>query len=192
MINNKASNISPFGPPLLTNTTLTELCLNGNGITDVSVLAAGLRAQNVLTRLFLSMNKIADICELGEALAKNTSLTELRLSTNRIRDISSFVKALATNTTLKTLKLNRNRISDPSAQKLVAPLNARTQGLSLEVEGNKISDSTLRDLEKTQDRFPPPNPATEFLADLFNDDDTLRNAAFQAPPHGNRIRPSDG
>ena len=120
------------------------------------------------------MNKIVDVSELGASLVANTSLKELRISTNRITDIASFAKALETNTTLQTLKLNRNKITDASARQLVAPLNARAQWLALELEGNKVSAATLKLLEATQQNHPPPNPATELLADLFAEDGTLK------------------
>ena len=83
-------------------TSLTELRLNDNNITDISPLA-GLTN---LERLFLANNKITDV----SALAGLTNLIELSLRFNAIADISALVDLID----LKWLWLRGNLLNDSS------------------------------------------------------------------------------
>ena len=95
---NKITDISILGS--LTN--LTELNLSGNRITDISILGS----LTNLTKLDLRYNQITDITFLGSL----TNLTKLDLSYNQITNIS-FLGSL---TNLTKLDLSYNQITDIS------------------------------------------------------------------------------
>ena len=103
-------------------TGLTYLDLQGNSISDISMLS-GLTA---LTYLNLSENSITDI----SALRRLTSLTKLHLNGNSISDIS----ALAGLTALTDLNLSENSISNISALRRLTALT------DLNLSENSITD----------------------------------------------------
>ena len=103
-------------------TSLTDLLLRGNSISDISALS-GLTS---LRRLSLGGNSISDI----GALSGLTSLTYLLLGGNSISDIS----ALSGLTSLEILHLGVNSISDISA------LSGLTSLRGLYFDYNSISD----------------------------------------------------
>jgi len=115
---NQITDISILG--WLTN--LTTLNLDHNRITDISFLGW----LTNLTTLHLGLNQISDINSLGSLI----NLTTLNLSLNQITDISS----LGWPTNLTTLHLNGNRISDFSS------LGSLTNLTTLSLAGNQITD----------------------------------------------------
>jgi internalin A len=115
---NQITDISILGS--LTN--LTTLNLDHNRITDISILGS----LTNLTTLNLRLNQISDFSSLGWLI----NLTTLNLSLNQITDISS----LGWPTNLTTLHLNANRISDFSSLGSLANLT------TLSLAGNQITD----------------------------------------------------
>ena len=117
--------------PLEDLTTLTWLYLNGNAITDISALAAATK----LTNLFLPNNAITDISALAgltELIELHLGNTTTELGSNAISDIS----ALAGLTKLTGLYLSNNSISDITA------LTSLTALTDLSLAGNSISGIT--------------------------------------------------
>ncbi|MCC8377742.1 MAG: hypothetical protein LN567_05110 [Rickettsia endosymbiont of Graphium doson] len=92
------------------NTSLTELSLAYNNISDATIIEA--LNYNILTSLILKGNFIADdgATKIGEYLANNNSLTFLDLSTNRIENGDRIGEALRNNNTLTYLDLSENKI----------------------------------------------------------------------------------
>eukprot|EP01051_Picozoa_sp_SAG22_P021900 SAG22_NODE_5024_length_1104_cov_36.069652_2_plen_234_part_00 len=109
-----------WGTPALTS--LTELDLESNQITDIAPLSA----LTSLTELDLESNQITDIAPLSAL----TSLTTLWLEKNQITDIAP----LSALTSLTTLWLEKNQITD------LAPLSAMTSLTILVISGNQITD----------------------------------------------------
>tara|TARA_Y100000389_G_scaffold79506_1_gene76252 strand:- start:1218 stop:2126 length:909 start_codon:yes stop_codon:yes gene_type:complete len=109
---NQITDITALGNALKTNSTLTELYLGGNQITDIKALANALSTNAKLTFLYLNSNQITDITALANALLTNTTLFELHLWSNQITDIKALANALKTNSTLKRLWLFDNQIAD--------------------------------------------------------------------------------
>ncbi len=103
-------------------TSLTELTLNSNSISDISVVSDLIN----LTRLYLNGNSISNI----SAVSGLTNLTRLNLSNNRISDIS----AVSGLTQLEWLFLSSNNISDISA------VSGLTNLTNLSLGFNRISD----------------------------------------------------
>ncbi len=102
--------------------SLTELTLNDNKISDIKPLAS----LTNLTAITLNDNQIIDI----KPLASLTNLTALNLANNQIIDI----KPLASLTNLTAITLNDNHISD------IKPLASLTNLTALNLAHNKISD----------------------------------------------------
>ena len=79
-----------IGIGLMFNTTLTELNLDRNNISDEGaiVIGEGLKINTTLIKLRLSMNKISDegAIVIGEGLKINTTLIKLSLLINNISD----------------------------------------------------------------------------------------------------------
>ncbi len=98
---------------LQTNTTLTALNLEWNGIdaAGATALATVLQTNTTLTALNLEWNDIgaAGATALATALQTNTTLTELNLDGNDIGAAGStaLATALQTNTTIISLHLGR-------------------------------------------------------------------------------------
>ena len=104
-------------------TTLRDLRLGGNNISDVTALGR----LTALDTLQLGDNNIADVTALGRL----TQLFQLTLNDNRIADVA----ALENLTSLQTLDLARNNISD-------ATVLGRLQSLRrLRLDGNRIADA---------------------------------------------------
>jgi internalin A len=102
--------------------SMTELCLRYNLITDISFLGS----LTNLTTLDLNSNLITDISSLGLL----TNLTTLDLNCNKINDISS----LGSLTNLTTLDLNENKITD------ISFLGSLTNLTELSLGNNRITD----------------------------------------------------
>ncbi|MEG4626277.1 leucine-rich repeat protein [Microcoleus sp. w1-18aA5] len=102
--------------------SMTELDLNRNRITDISFLGS----LTNLTTLDLSYNQISDISSLGSL----TNLTTLSLRGNQITDISS----LGSLTNLTTLDFGDNKITDFSF------LGSLTNLTTLNLYNNQITD----------------------------------------------------
>jgi internalin A len=116
--NNRITDIS-F---LASLTNLTTLSLHNNQITDISFLGS----LTNLTTLDLHNNQITDISFLGSL----TNLTRLHLNNNRITDIS-FLGSL---TNLTTLNLSYNQITD------ISFLGSLTNLTTLSLYNNQITD----------------------------------------------------
>ncbi|MFP5273697.1 leucine-rich repeat domain-containing protein [Coleofasciculus sp.] len=104
--------------------SLTNLFLGGNQITDVSPLSS----LTNLTELKLARNQITDVSPLSSL----TNLTELKLWDNQITDISP----LSSLTNLTELSLNYNQITD------VSPLSSLTNLTWLDFQDNPIAQPT--------------------------------------------------
>ena len=119
----KISSISDF--TLLTQylTSLTEINLFYNSISDVTPLAQ----LTSLTELNLSRNSISDVTPLAQL----TSLTELNLSRNSISDVTP----LAQLTSLTELNLASNNISD------ITPLAQLSDGTIIYANQNPVNFS---------------------------------------------------
>jgi len=102
--------------------TLTELALNNNEISDIQPL----ESLTNLTGLLLANNEISDI----KPLESLTNLTVLSLDHNQISDI----KPLESLTKLIMLTLTDNQISD------IKPLEFLTNLIALLLDNNRISD----------------------------------------------------
>ncbi|MEG4338481.1 leucine-rich repeat domain-containing protein [Microcoleus sp. D3_18_C2] len=102
--------------------SMTELNLCGNRITDISSLGS----LTNLTTLNLTLNKITDISSLGSL----TNLTTLNLNYNQITDIS----ILGSLTNLTTLHLGYNKITD------ISFLGSLTNLTRLDLDKNEITD----------------------------------------------------
>ena len=127
--------------------SMTELDLNSNQITDISSLAS----LTNLTTLHLTCNQITDISSLGSltnltalylwdnqitdisVLRELTNLTTLCIEYNQITDISS----LASLTNLTTLYLACNQITD------ISSLGSLTNLTTLALYGNQITDISV-------------------------------------------------
>ena len=116
--NNEITDISFLGS--LTHLTTLNLC--GNQITDISFLGS----LTNLTTLHLGYNQITDISFLGSL----TNLTTLDLNNNRITDFS-FLGSL---TNLTTLNLSYNQITD------ISFLGSLTNLTTLNLGDNQITD----------------------------------------------------
>jgi len=102
--------------------SMTELDLRHNRITDISILGS----LTNLTTLYLNNNRITDISFLGSL----TNLTTLHLGYNQITDIS-FLGSL---TNLTTLDLDDNQITD------ISFLGSLTNLTRLHLDDNQITD----------------------------------------------------
>jgi hypothetical protein len=109
------------------NATLTSLDLGGNhkiGVAGVTALASGLQTNTTLTSLNLEFNGIgtAGATALATALQTNTTLTSLDLGGNDIGDAgaTALATALQTNTTLTELILYGNNICDAAEAALLS------------------------------------------------------------------------
>ena len=91
------------------DTTITELGLGFNQITDVSALAQIL-PNTKITSLWLNGNQISDISSLAQVLPQ-TQITKITLCSNNISDVSTLVKILS-QTRIIYLDLSENQISD--------------------------------------------------------------------------------
>lgn len=104
-------------------TSLTELALLSNSITDVSPLAS---LTNLVTVLMSGNSSLKDISSLSTL----TSLDRLELSGNAVLSIS----AVSGMTSLTELDLEGNLITD------VSPLSGRSSLIRLGLNGNNIAD----------------------------------------------------
>ena len=130
---------------LETNTTLTNLDLQGNNIgpTGAESLSTALKTNTTLTHLDLSSNNIGPggAVSLATALKTNTTLTNLDLRSNNIGpfDAESLATALKTNTTLTNLCLSYgNNIGPAGAESLAEALKTNTTLTDLDLSGNNI------------------------------------------------------
>ena len=110
--------------PLATLTSLQELDLSDNPLTDVSPLAT----LTSLQTLVLEDNQLTDV----SPLATLTSLRWLWLGNNQLTDVSP----LATLTSLHTLGLNNNQLTD------VSPLATLTSLQYLYLCDNQLTDAS--------------------------------------------------
>ncbi|MEZ2277592.1 MAG: leucine-rich repeat domain-containing protein [Microcoleus sp.] len=111
--------------------SLTELALNNNQISDIKPLAS----LTNLTQLFLGNNQISDLIPLQSL----TNIQNLHLNNNQISDL----KPLEFLTNLNWLDLNNNQISD------LKPLQSLTNLYWLDLSNNQISD--LKPLQSLTD-----------------------------------------
>ena len=106
--------IKAFAKALITNTTLTELNLSDNKISDEGgkALAEALKINTTLTTLIILKNFISNegAKAIAEVLKTNTTLTKIDLGENHIgvEGVDALVNALKRNTTLTTLILYDN------------------------------------------------------------------------------------
>ena len=99
--------------------------LKGKNLTDEDALAIGelLKTNSTLKELYLWNNNITDVQSIGEGLKTNNTLTTLYLFNNNITDdsgIQSIIDVLKTNNALKTLWLWNNQLSSNMRSQLKA------------------------------------------------------------------------
>ena len=144
---NEITDCSSLAEALQLNNTVKSLYLSENEITDCSSLAEALKRNNTVEWLDLSFNKITDCSSLAEALKRNNTVETLDLTNNRITDCSSLAEALKRNNTVKTLYLINNQITDCSS--LAEALKRNNTVETLWLWANPISDKTpLQDLQR--------------------------------------------
>ena len=103
-------------------TTLTELDLSGNGMSE----------------------EVADF--LASAIASNSSLEDLRLSDNRLTTsgIVTIAKSLSIVSTLKYLSVQSNLISEEAADSIASVIKSNTGIEQLYLGGNKLQAGALK------------------------------------------------
>ena len=85
---------------------------NGESSVVYKVVCEVLKCNTTVEELHLSKNEITDCSSLAEALKLNNTVETLDLSDNEITDCSSLAEALKRNNTVETLWLYDNPISD--------------------------------------------------------------------------------
>ena len=140
--------MSIFCDCLMNNSTLTELNLSSNKITDEGVkkLAEDIQV-NALQKLNLSGNEIADegAKGLGEAIQVNITLQELNISSNKISDEGAkrLGEAIQVNTTLQELNISKNCISKKGVMRIVEACRINRTLHKLVCTHNNLSKSGL-------------------------------------------------
>lgn len=110
---------------LFFNTSLLELNLNNNNITDISawIILQSLVMNKSLIKLFLGSNNLTDACLINfqQVLKTNTTLKVLELNTNKISDngFNEIYEGLYTNNTIESINLSNNKLSEESCYKLI-------------------------------------------------------------------------
>ena len=114
---NQIDDLSP-----LAGLPLGSLCLDNNGISDITTLSA----LPTLGELYLNENQISDIT----AIAGLVNLGRLELNDNQISDLSP----IASLTKLDRLEMSRNAVVD------ISPLSSLRNLMTLEMTDNQIND----------------------------------------------------
>lgn len=142
------NNISSLATLLTVNTTLTELSLSMNRLSDreIILLSDSLQSNTTLRTLNLSQNEIGDegVNALSICLKVNTSISILDLSENRIGNRGAILlsEALELNRSLTILILDYNQIEDQGGDALAKMLTINTSLEKLFIEGNSLSDNS--------------------------------------------------
>ena len=145
-----ATHVVLLGKVLTSNSTLTELDLSRNSISDAGAksLAGALKSNSKLMKLYLTRNEIGDDGAegLADGLRSNTTLSTLHLSSNGIADNGAtwLAQALAYNQTMKILYLDNNLIGDAGAISLVVALESNATMTVLYLNKNRIGDAGVR------------------------------------------------
>ena len=115
-----------LGDLLRVNNTITKLVIKGLFMGDegARLLAAGLESNSSLTHLNLDRNGLSDVGPIFGALKRNTSLRHLNLSSNTLRTGWGPVvrDAVRVNLTLTELDMHGAKIGDENAKVLAAGL----------------------------------------------------------------------
>lgn len=153
------------------NTTLTELRLNGNEISDQStiVLAQGLTKNCGIKSLIMNGNvpiekfrdgktknielsfrkyRDTDTIIIAKFLSRNSILTKLSLLGNRISDVGvkAIVNELKGNLILEELNLSQNKIGENGAQAIAELLLKNSKLNTLLIYSNMVGDKGVQSL----------------------------------------------
>ena len=111
--------------------------LNGESSVGYKVVCEVLKCNTTVEELHLAGNQITDCSSLAEALKRNNTVKTLNLSHNRITDCSSLAEALKRNNTVKKLWLWANHISDKTP---LQDLERHNKHLKLHYDSDSDSD----------------------------------------------------
>ena len=130
---------------LMNNSTLTELNLSSNKITDEGVrrLVKVIQVNTTLRSLDISHNTTSDdgMSSISDCLKINATLSKLNLSNNKITDevVKMFSEAIQINTTLQDINMSSNNITDEGAKRLAEAIKVNTTLKELNISKNWIS-----------------------------------------------------
>ena len=133
----------------MNNSTLTELNLCSNNITDEGVkrLAEAIKVNTTLLSLDISCNTISDngMSSISDCLKINSTLCKLNLSSNKITDEGAkrLAGAINVNTTLQELNISKNWISKEGVMRIVEACTINRTLCKLVCTHNNLSKSGL-------------------------------------------------
>ena len=134
---------------LMNNSTLTELNLSSNEITDEGAkrLAEAIQVNTTLQSLDISHNTISDngIFSISDCLKINSTLCKLNLSSNKITDEGAIrvAEAIQVNTTLQCLDISHNTLSYSGISSISGCLKINSTLHELNLTNNKITDEEV-------------------------------------------------
>ncbi|XP_078379483.1 uncharacterized protein LOC144662531 isoform X1 [Oculina patagonica] len=135
---------SSLAEAIKVNTTMTELSLGENYISDTGVafLAEAIKVNSTMTRLSLGGNYISNIgvAFLAEAIKVNETLSEFSLRTHSVDDAgaTSIAEAIKVNKTLSELHLGNNYIGDAGAASLAEAIKVNKTLSNLQLGCNNV------------------------------------------------------
>ena len=173
---------------LLSNSSLTALCLEHNEIDEIDKLAEALSGNSSLTSLSLEWNSLPPASGpiLAGALRDNNSLTALNLGWNGLGDdgISALAHAIETKgkdaSTLRDVRLHHNRMTEGST----AALSRALGGLDLlDVSGNALAATGCAVLLGAQQELRRvEEPVVDLNSAGENAEESTEDAEPQPPP----------
>ena len=122
---NKMAEIEILSNCFQVNSTLIEINLSGNGITDIGVekLAEAIKVNATLQILDISCNTIhsSGMIALSNCLKINSKLSKLNISENNINDerVKCLTEGIKANKALKELNISKNLISKEGVTEIV-------------------------------------------------------------------------
>ncbi|KAJ8322200.1 hypothetical protein KUTeg_000671, partial [Tegillarca granosa] len=143
------------GPALKTNTSLKTLRAESIGTTDVRLLMDGLQDNTSLTEIDLSRNSVSDSSILGKGFAeclkkKNCGLVTLNLCNCEMGSsgILAFLEGLKLNTTLQELNLGGNEFGSlENLLKFVVVAACHPKLRTVNLDEVKIKDTSIKSKE---------------------------------------------
>ena len=133
----------------MNNSTVTELNLSSNNITDevVKRLAEAIQVNTTLLSLDISCNTISDdgMSSISDCLKINSTLCKLNLSNNKITDqgAKTLAEAIKVNTTLQELNISKKWISKEGVMRIVEACTVNRTLHKLVCTHNNLSKSGL-------------------------------------------------
>ena len=138
------ADIAAFAEAVKVNTTLKELILSENCISDtgVSSFAEAIKLNQTLTQLHFSGMDISDagVASLAEAIKVNKTLSSLSVNTHSVGDAgaTSIAEAIKVNNTLSELDLGNNHIGDAGVANLAEALKVNKALSNLQLGCNVV------------------------------------------------------